>query len=124
MELTKELNQMLGIETKLSTTFHPQTDGQIERMNQKLEQYLRFFIDHKQKNWPEYLALAEFTINNKVHSATKILLFMVNYGRELKIGIDIRRKEKMKKVMEFAERMKKMQKEAGVILKRTQEKMK
>jgi len=124
MELTKELNQMLGIETKLSTTFHPQTDGQIERMNQKLEQYLRFFIDHKQKNWPEYLALAEFTINNKVHSATKILLFMVNYGRELKIGIDIRRKEKMKKVMEFAERIKKMQKEAGVILKRTQEKMK
>ena len=124
MELTKELNQMLGIETKLSTTFHPQTDGQIERMNQKLEQYLRFFIDHKQKNWPEYLALAEFTINNKVHSATKILLFMVNYGRELKIGIDIRRKEKIKKVMEFAERMKKMQKEAGVILKRTQEKMK
>jgi len=124
MELTKELNQMLGIETKLLTTFHPQTDGQIERMNQKLEQYLRFFIDHKQKNWPEYLVLAEFTINNKVHSATKILLFMVNYGRELKIGIDIRRKEKMKKVMEFAERMKKMQKEAGVILKRTQEKMK
>jgi len=124
MELTKELSQMLGIETKLSTTFHPQTDGQIERMNQKLEQYLRFFIDHKQKNWPEYLALAEFTINNKVHSATKILLFMVNYGRELKIGIDIRRKEKMKKVMEFEERMKKMQKEAGVILKRTQEKMK
>ena len=124
MELTKELNQMLGIETKLSTTFHPQTDGQIERMNQKLEQYLRFFIDHKQKNWPEYLALAEFTINNKVHSATKILLFMVNYGRELKIGIDIRRKEKMKKVMEFEERMKKMQKEAEVILKRTQEKMK
>jgi len=124
MELTKELNQMLGIETKLSTTFHPQTDGQIERMNQKLEQYLRFFIDHKQKNWPEYLVLAEFTINNKVHSATKILLFMVNYGRELKIGIDIRRKEKIKKVMEFAERMKKMQKEAGVILKRTQEKMK
>ena len=39
-ELTKELNRMLGIKTKLSTTFHPQTDGQMERMNQELEQYL------------------------------------------------------------------------------------
>jgi len=39
-ELTKELNRMLGIRTKLSTIFHPQTDGQMEQMNQKLEQYL------------------------------------------------------------------------------------
>ena len=52
-ELTKELNRMLGIETKLSTVFHPQTDGQMERMNQELEQYLRFFVDHRQKDWPE-----------------------------------------------------------------------
>ena len=46
-ELTRELNRMLRIEMKLSTTFHPQTDGQIERMNQELKQYLRFFINHK-----------------------------------------------------------------------------
>ena len=44
---------MLEIETKLSIGFHPQTNGQTERMNQELEQYLRFFVDHKQKNWPE-----------------------------------------------------------------------
>ena len=49
-ELTKELNQMLGIKTKLSTVFHPQTDGQTERMNQELEQYLWFFIEHRQKD--------------------------------------------------------------------------
>ena len=56
-ELTKELNQMLGIRTKLSTAFHPQTDGQMECMNQELEQYLRFFVEHRQKDWPEWLVL-------------------------------------------------------------------
>ena len=52
-ELTKELNWMLGIKAKLSTAFHPQTDGQTEWMNQELEQYLRLFIEHRQKDWPE-----------------------------------------------------------------------
>jgi len=45
----KKLNTMLGIDSKLSTVFHPQTDGQTERMNQELEQYLRMFIDHRQE---------------------------------------------------------------------------
>jgi len=84
VDLTKELNQILEIETKFSTVFHPQTDGQIERMNQELEQYLRFFIDHRQKDWLEWLVLAKFIINNKIHSVTKMLSFMANYGRELR----------------------------------------
>ena len=50
VEMTKELNRMLRIETKLSTSFHPQTDSQTERMNQELEQYLRFFVDYRQKD--------------------------------------------------------------------------
>jgi len=52
-EMTKELNRMLGIETKLSMSYHPQTDGEMKRINQELEQYLRFFINHKQKDWLE-----------------------------------------------------------------------
>ena len=52
-EMTKELNRILGIKMKLSISYNPQTDGQTERINQKLEQYLRFFIDHRQKDWPE-----------------------------------------------------------------------
>jgi len=52
-EITKKLNDMLEIKTKLLTSFHLQTDGQTERMNQELEQYLRFFVDHQQKDWPK-----------------------------------------------------------------------
>ena len=54
--LTRELNKMLGIETKLSTAYHPEIDGQMERTNQKLEQYLRMYVNHmyvnhRQNNW-------------------------------------------------------------------------
>jgi len=47
--IMQELNKILGIESKLLTVFYPQTDEQIERVNQKLEQYLRMFIDHRQE---------------------------------------------------------------------------
>jgi len=123
-ELTKELNRMLGIRTKLSTAFHPQTDGQTERMNQELEQYLWFFIKNRQKDWPEWLAMAEFVVNNKVHMATKVLPFMANYGREMRMGGDIRKKGKVENTKEFVERMKKIHKEAEAALRKTQEEMK
>jgi len=123
-ELTRELNKMLGIETRLSTVFYPQIDGQMERMNQELEQYLRFFVEHGQKYLPEWLVSAEFAVNNKVHMATKVLSFMANYGRELRIGGDIRKKGKIEKSMEFVKRMKKVHEEAGAALKKTQEDMK
>jgi len=123
-ELTKELNRMLGIKTKLSTAFHSQIDRQMERMNQEVEQYLRFFIEHRQRDWPEWLAAAEFTINNKVHTATKVLPFMANYGKESRMGGDIRRKGKVESVTAFVERMKKVQEEAEAALRKTQEEMK
>jgi len=61
--LMRELNEILEIKTKLSMAFHPQTDRQMERMNQELEQYLRMFIDHRQEQWPEWLGTAEFVYN-------------------------------------------------------------
>ena len=68
--------------------------------------------------------LAVFAINNKVHSTTKVFLFILNYGRELRMEVDLRRKRKIEKVIEFVERIRKVQKEVEVVLKRAQEKMK
>jgi len=82
-ELMKELNRMLEIETRLSTVFHSQTYRQTEWMNQELEQYLQFFTEHRQRDWPEWLVMAEFVVNNKVHMATNVLPFIANYGRKL-----------------------------------------
>ena len=115
---------MLGIQTKLSTAFHPQTDRQTKQMNQELEQYLQFFVDHRQKDWPEWLALAESTVNNKIHSTTKVSLFMANYRREVRMGGDIQKRGKVEKAIEFVERMKRVQEEAGAALKKMQEEMK
>jgi len=64
------------------------------------------------------LVSAEFAINNKIHSTTKVSTFMANYGRELRMEIDIRRKRKMEKTMEFTKRMKRVQKEARAALKK------
>jgi len=47
--MIKELNNLLEIQTKLSMAYHPQIDGQTERINQELEQYLRAFINHRQE---------------------------------------------------------------------------
>ena len=65
-------------------------------------------MEYRQRDWLEWLATAEFAVNNKVHSATKVSPFMANYGRELRMGADIRRKEKMEKATEFAEKMRRV----------------
>ena len=52
-------------------------------------------MDHRQKDWPEWLASAEFAVNYKVHMATKVLPFIANYRRELRMGEDIRKREKV-----------------------------
>ena len=92
---------MLGIKSKLSTAFHPQTDGQTERVNQKLEQYLRMFIDHRQEQWPEWLGTAEFAYNNKVHSSTRTSPFKVNYGQDSRMGFEGRKKRKYEGAEKF-----------------------
>ena len=115
----KKLNEMLEIETKLSIVYYLQTNKQIERVNQELEQYLCIFINHRQEQWPEWLEMAEFAYNNKIHSATKVLLFRANCGQDLRMGFEGRQRERYKVVGEFVKRIKEIQKEVRAVLKKT-----
>jgi len=122
--MMKELNNLLGIQTKLSMAYYPQTDGQTERINQELEQYLRVFINHRQEQWPDWLGMAEFAYNNKVHTATKTSPFKANYGQDPKMGFKGRRKRKYEAAEKFIERIRKIQEKAKAVLGKAQEKMK
>ena len=82
------------------------------------------YINHRQNNWAEWLAIAEFAFNNKIHMATKSSLFQVNYRRELRMGFDIRKKGKNEKAEEFAREIKERHEEARAALVKAQEEMK
>ena len=73
----KDLCKRLGIAPKLSTAHHPQTDGQTEVMNREVQQYLHLFCAEEQEQWSDWLGLAQFTINNRQHSATKFSPFQL-----------------------------------------------
>ena len=105
-ELMRELNRILGIKSKILIVFHSQTDGQMERVNQELKQYLRMFINHRQEQWPDWLEIAEFAYNNKVYLSTKTLPFKTNYGQDPRIGLKVRRKEKYKGAEKFVMKIK------------------
>ena len=122
--MIKKLNNLLGIQTKLLTAYHSQTNRQTERINQELEQYLRVFIDHRQEQWSDWLGTAEFAYNNKIHSTTKILPFKVNYGQNPRIGFKGRRKGKYEAAGKFVEKMKKIQEKAKAMLGKVQEEIK
>jgi hypothetical protein len=74
---------MAGLETKLlfSIAYHPQTNGQIERVNKILEDMLRMHVMHQPRKWEDYLPLVEFTYNNNYQTSLKMSPFEILYGR-------------------------------------------
>ena len=79
----------LSVRRRLSTAFHPQTDGQTERQNQVLEHYLRCYSNADQNNWAKILPLAEFAYNNSTHSATGQPPFFLMYGYHPKMQYEV-----------------------------------
>jgi hypothetical protein len=77
----EQLQDSLGTKLIRSSAYHPQTDGQTERVNQILEDMLRVCVIQYDKNWDKCLALAEFSYNNSYQSSLKISPFEALYGR-------------------------------------------
>jgi transposase InsO family protein len=79
-EFWRHICDRLGIERRLSTAFHPQSDGQTERVNAVMEQYLRNFVNYQQNDWAHWLPMAEFAANNHTSETTGHSPFYGNYG--------------------------------------------
>jgi hypothetical protein len=77
----------LGIRSALSTAYHPQTDGQTERVNQELEQYLRAFVNYRQSNWASLLPMAKYAHNTRAHSGTWSSPFKLVYGYDPQFAV-------------------------------------
>ena len=85
-KLFQEWCKILGIESTMSIVYHPQTDRQMEHVNQALEQYLRYYVNYNLSNWLDLLPSAEFTYNNQVHEGIKESPFYLEYSRYLRAG--------------------------------------
>src|SRR5437868_14950085 len=79
-DLWKEMTKGMGIRRKLSMAFHPQMDGQTERVNAIMEQLLRGYVEYSQQDWEDWLAFAEFAYNNNLQEMIKTTPFFANYG--------------------------------------------
>ena len=96
----------MGTKRKLSTAFHPQADGQTERMNQTLEQYLRGYINQRQNNWITLLPLAQLAFNNHVSDTTKQTPFFANHGRHPNLFCEPRNGPRAEHALRAAQDMK------------------
>ncbi|KAJ1583270.1 hypothetical protein NDA12_002355 [Ustilago hordei] len=88
-EAWKKFAEGIGVKHSLSTAYHPQTDGQTERVNQVVEQYLRMYCNFEQNDWAELLKMAEFVYNNTVHNSIGVSPFFACYGWNPKSHPDI-----------------------------------
>src|SRR5258706_6792043 len=119
-----KLAALLGVKLTPSTSYHPQTDGQTERMNQEIEAYLRVFVSHQQDDWANWLPLVEFAYNNKVHTATRWTPFELDVGQHPCLGVEPMRTSTVEAADTFARRLDHAQEEAKAALKQAADDMK
>ncbi|SPC65160.1 related to pol protein [Ustilago sp. UG-2017b] len=85
----KAFAEQMGVKHSLSTAYHPQTDGQTERVNQVVEQYLRMYCNYEQNDWADLLDTAAFVYNNTAHNSIGVSPFFACYGWNPKAHPDI-----------------------------------
>jgi transposase InsO family protein len=124
---TKELNRLLWIKGSLTTAYHPQSDGQTERVNQEMEIYLRIFINHYQNDWTQWLPLATFSWNAWINPTTHRSPFEAAHGRQPRMGMEPTRKHsdgRLQNANDVVEKMKEVKQETESALKAAAEDMK
>jgi len=120
----EELTKALGTKRQLSTAYHSQTDGQIERINQEIGTFLQYYVNYQLDNWTDWLAATEFQYNDKKHAMTEKTLFKLNLGRypwkgDLIVQTETPRVEKfLIKLQKSWEQMTKAMEEAQKMMKR------
>ena len=119
----EDLTRVLGTKRKLSTAYHPQTDGQTERINQEIGTFLRHYVNYQQDDWTEWLAAAEFAYHDKKHAATGKTPFELNFGRHPWKG-DLMVQTELPRVEEFAKKLQESWKHAAQAMKEAQKNMK
>src|SRR5260221_806601 len=112
----RELAALLGVKLTPSTSYHLQTDGQMERMNQEIEAYLRVFVSHRQDDWANWLLLTEFAYNNKVHMATHRTPFELDAGQHPRLGAEPMRTSTVEAADTFVRQLDRAQEESKAAL--------
>ena len=96
------LCDMVGTMHCKSTAYHPQSDGQTERMNRVLEDMLRHYVNPRQNNWDELLSCADFAVNNAYQASTQDTPFYLNYGKHPRLPSDLTLSSERKKAVKDA----------------------
>ena len=110
------LSEILGIKVAALTAYHLQTDGQTEHVNQEVEQFLCLFINQRQDDWYDWLLIAEFAYNDRVHASTQTSPFMLNAGQNPRLGFKPIHESQLESLDNFASRMAQAMEEARAAL--------
>ena len=86
-------------------TYHPQTDGQTERVNQEVEQFLHLFVNQRQDDWYDWISIAKFAYNNRVHASTQVSPFMLDAGQNPRLGFEPICESRLESLDNFTSRM-------------------
>ncbi|KAJ9518065.1 hypothetical protein QJQ45_009986 [Haematococcus lacustris] len=119
-----ELAGLLQVDLDLLSAYHPQTDGQTERMNRVIEEMLSHYIRPDQKDWAEHLPLVEFAINNAKQESTHCTPFYLNYGYHPRVAELLDLPQRVPQAHEFVANARQAVEQARQCLARAQKRMK
>ena len=112
----QKLLKRLGVQSNLTSGYHPQANGQTERANQEVEKYLRLYVGRRQNDWAKHLPMAEFVINSRIHSAHDLSPFEAIYGYQPLFNIPVGQRAGRADVDDRVEMLKEVRKETEAAL--------